>query len=333
MGTPVRREASSVTTGQNGGKKYVEWAWENNSLDGFKDKEGDSFDIDFKIDMSDSSGQPVDTSALCTVTAEQTDGPLYQVFKNQVQNGVNVNKTFMDRKWKTKPVPGLGCGLHRRSFDPDKVQKIKLNVLNKFGNPIDHFAENAQTTDSGVGFIQPIVQIDLQAMADSEIQAFPPPAQNQNFGGNLSVILKSGQEYRLPMKFDLSSIGSVTSAILELNVLSTSGTSSIDAFLLLESWQENGVTWKHRDYTSNQFWTILGGTNNNQSIIASGPVAVNGTGKISLDLTSYVQQILSGTANHGILLRNVSSTPNSIVEVSSREAADPALRPVLKIMP
>ena len=171
--------------------------------------------------------------------------------------------------------------------------------------------------------------IQLNPTADSYIVSSPPPAQSQNFGSQATLICKGTAETRTLIYFDLSTLGtSVSQALLELNVESLSAPCSINIYNLTESWVENGVTWQKRDFLINLNWQTVGGTNDGIKRLPSD-FNINSTGKIQLDITAYVNLILSGTSNNGILIRNLTTGIQAVF--TSREGAIVDNRPKLII--
>lgn len=326
MKTIVIKEASSVSTGvDNRNRKYVEWIWQGGNIDEIKDMVSDSFNIDFRFKIENANNEPLEARLQTELTIEQTNRTLRKSWYTQLISAIIESDSQNRLSW--------GWWGHR--FNPKLVQKIILRVTNKFNPVIDHYADGVIPADAHMGFIKEITQtqIDLSPTADAELKSFPPPVRNQNFGIAPVIAVKNGaQAANAVINFDLSAINSVSSAILELNVLSAAASPELDVFLVSENWTENGVTWNHCDNISGISWRTAGGTCNPASVLASGPVPVPGPGKIQLDVTSYVQNILSGTQNYGLLIKNVSAVTNSSTEITSKEGVTVPERPVLKIL-
>lgn len=111
----------------------------------------------------------------------------------------------------------------------------------------------------------------------------------------------------------------VTEAILHLFARGTwSGSQTITAQRITESWKERNITWRRRPST----------TSSNQ---ASAVVGAQSSGdEVTLDVTDLVRQAYlgSGVDFHGIRL---STSASGAFPIHSHEAGDPDLRPFLEI--
>ena len=185
----------------------------------------------------------------------------------------------------------------------------------------------------------------LSATADAYLKSGSP---NQNQGSDTFLRIQSSGNNRVLVRFDPAAIsaavgdGSLDSARLELYVQNNSnnwGTEgrTMDAHRLAANWTESEVTWNcgidanpsnsSADCTSQ--WA--GGQ------FAEEPsdtvLHTNGlTGWVRFDVTADVRAFLSGTANHGWIIKKTEEGQSGQVDYTSRQgAADRAPRLVLVV--
>lgn len=173
------------------------------------------------------------------------------------------------------------------------------------------------------------VVVTLTPSADTYIRT-----GNQNFGGDAFLRLRSTGNHRTMVRFDQGAItsavggGILQSARLELfieaNNTSWSTGRPVDVHRLNTDWTEAGATYNcpHDSDTTNgsadcpALWD--GG-----SFVATPSVSYDQTnelvGAVQLDVTADVAAYLSGTPNHGWLLKKRDENLNGLIDYTSRE--------------
>jgi hypothetical protein len=133
-------------------------------------------------------------------------------------------------------------------------------------------------------------------------------------------------------RFDLSSIpptASVQSMTLSLWVKDLKGPAvEVYAHRVLESWNEDEVTWADRDRAADLPWTTPGGTYDAAVVDAT---TISGKDQfVEWDLTALAGEWLTGE-NHGVILEAPVSDPKSEVKFASNDDGDADERPRLEV--
>jgi len=125
-------------------------------------------------------------------------------------------------------------------------------------------------------------------------------------------------------------------ATIESATLSLYKTSSYDhvytATRILKAWQETAVSWNNR--LPGTAWSVAGaagiGTDIATAPDGQGSVGFAPQQWLNIDVTSGIQAMSTGAANHGWLIDGLSGY-NNIRHFNSREVANAGLRPKLSI--
>ena len=181
--------------------------------------------------------------------------------------------------------------------------------------------------DIGVSWIsslslgnQPVQVTSLSAVADTTLHR---DNQDTNFGNDTSLVVDKGGSglgsERTAVRFDLSSLPSgavITSAYLRLEATSVTDPLEIEAYELIEGWDENTATYNNASLGTP--FTTAGGTVNSTVLDA---VTVDSPGAYQWDITSLVESWQNGTSvNNGVLLGS-SQTGNEDAQFGSRESS------------
>jgi hypothetical protein len=154
-------------------------------------------------------------------------------------------------------------------------------------------------------------------IADAYVRGGSP---NKNFGTAKTLLARNASSlsnvHDSYLKFDLSGVGTVSSARLRVMAKRGSGTASaaLSAYAASGSWAETSLTWSNRPP---------------KGAAVSAPVVIASTSEAlyTLDVTGYVQdQLANGVVT--VVLGEVS--PGPLVTIRSREAA--SMRPELVIV-
>jgi hypothetical protein len=179
----------------------------------------------------------------------------------------------------------------------------------------------------------------VSAEADSWIRTGYP---NNNYGTSLLNIRTLGQ-HRVLIRFNQAQIvtaigtGQLTSAKLRLQVQANggdwgSGVRGLGVHRMNQTWTEAGVTWNcpHDTNLSNNSpnctqWNMA--TSSQWPFVATPTIVINHsnatTGTVEWDVTTDVQAFLSGTANHGWILKLTDENASgSTVDYWSRESGN-----------
>ncbi|HFE49061.1 MAG TPA: DNRLRE domain-containing protein, partial [Chromatiaceae bacterium] len=171
--------------------------------------------------------------------------------------------------------------------------------------------------------------------ADTWISVFH---KTNNFGGIADIKDKDGW-YNMLVRFPVfqSEGGPVPDgATIESATLSLYKTSSYDhvytATRILKAWQETAVSWNNR--LPGTAWSVAGaagiGTDIATAPDGQGSVGFAPQQWLNIDVTSGIQAMSTGAANHGWLIDGLSGY-NNIRHFNSREVANAGLRPKLSI--
>jgi RHS repeat-associated protein len=178
---------------------------------------------------------------------------------------------------------------------------------------------------------------------------------SRNYGGEAYLRVgtaANGVVHRPLLWFDLRGIppgATVSAGTLQLSYNGTSAPTTaagrgIDVYKVTRAWQEGsgvapgscngtGASWK--DVKGGVAWTSPGGDVGSSASASVGPKARGADGTDSFNVTSLVQQWVSGAApNHGVLLRLADeSVPadNPYFDYQSDNAADAGRRPLLTV--
>jgi len=166
--------------------------------------------------------------------------------------------------------------------------------------------------------------VTLPASQDSWVEQ---ANQSTNHGGDTTLRVQGGTgptaKKRALVQFDLSSIpacASVSSAILKLQIGSSTTSTTHEVRAITQSWTEGGVTWLSRDGTNS--WSAAGGA-------FSGTVTANATtgtaaGPITWDVTADVLSFLAGSSpNNGWIVKVASEGTAVAHTYDSREGTTP----------
>ncbi len=179
-----------------------------------------------------------------------------------------------------------------------------------------------------------LASTSVGAVADTYLRLGSP---NQNQGTESLLRLRQSGKNRALLRFDVAAIataigeGTLQSAHLVLTI-SHNGSNwgaagrTIDLHRLTAAWTEGGATWNCADDTNptNQQPNCSpqwgGGT---FAPAATGSVLVTNdlAGSIDLDVTADVAALLTGTPNHGWLVKKSDEGKSGLIEFGSRESA------------
>ncbi|MDS4070513.1 MAG: DNRLRE domain-containing protein [Candidatus Competibacter sp.] len=156
-----------------------------------------------------------------------------------------------------------------------------------------------------------------------------------NYGTDTAIdaILASTGPRRILLKFDLSSIeqGSIVqSAVLTLTSRTTYSGAQVSVHRLTRAWNETESSWNKA--TSEINWTAGGGDFASQAAATYTPSTVQNGIEHNIDITSLVQEWVSGTANYGMLVKCSSESGQSVgLPCHSSGASTVGYRPKLVI--
>jgi hypothetical protein len=227
----------------------------------------------------------------------------------------------------------------------------KLGKLSKY--PLFIFVLALGISFPFYGFPQTAAEKDkpeefkLEAAADLFVNSSPRSAwtgfkqrpENQvNSGSHRMLIVGQGLgEGKEPnwrgilILFDLSSIPK-TAEILEASLFLFHQSSSdevVGIYRLNEIWKESEANWLE-PCSGCTGWS-KGWEDGNYVKVATDSKGVNKPGWIFWDVKKDVQAFLSGTPNHGWLLKSVVSRGNTVASFHSKESSQKNLRPFLKV--
>ncbi len=164
---------------------------------------------------------------------------------------------------------------------------------------------------------------------------------NENLPTTLETRASTDPEYlrRALLKFDTDSTlpqgTPIVSAVLTVTVQDSSADASrtIGAYPVTTSWTETEVTWNDR--RTGQKWTTAGGDLG--SLVSTEAVSNVVGSKVSFDVTSLVQQVVSGKLGSSrytriALLDNGDSTHDSWRSYYTPDATTASLRPTLTVL-
>ena len=164
---------------------------------------------------------------------------------------------------------------------------------------------------------------------------------NKNYAGNAKIQVKSDTSMVSLLSFSLPEIPddvTVTKATLSVTALGAAANSveQVQAYSLLQDWQENRVTWKRRmrQDDSDILWQAPGAS---QPGADSGATPVGRLEKMidttySVDVTSVVHSWIENPAsNYGILLKSSQNSGTAQYSFASSEHSNKRIRPLLSI--
>lgn len=185
---------------------------------------------------------------------------------------------------------------------------------------------------------------DLTPSQDARMVSLTPTTP-QGSADMLSVYTSIAQNnyQRTLLQFDLSTLPVGRSVVAAQLVLftkqigwyrNTTG-QPMEVYRMTRGWVEASVTWSQASSTPGDTWNgadgYFVGTNGapgtNPYASSSAQPTANGV-PVTWDVTSLVSAWYGGVTNHGLLIRSYDG--NQLV-FHSREATDPALRPVLHV--
>lgn len=206
-----------------------------------------------------------------------------------------------------------GCGRFGFDADPTTADSGISEPDAPPGAVVARFGERPDSDISGV-------TTDAQLSRES-------PTSNSGTSGSMSV---EGTEKRALLRFDVSSLveSSVVSARFELVVSGqVSGTTTIDIAPVLESWNENTVSWNSRD--TGQAWADAGASPPGSAGPSLATVSAE-TGTIVLDIpaSTLASWVASPGSNFGVVL---SASGTGEPRVSTSEATTATERPSLVV--
>ncbi len=177
------------------------------------------------------------------------------------------------------------------------------------GSVVARFGERPDSDTSGV-------TTDAQLNRES-------PTSNSGASGSMSI---EGSEKRALLRFDVSSLAasSIVSARLELVFSGQSATISIAP--LLESWNEDTVSWNSRD--TGQAWTDAGASPPGSAGAALTAGSANGTVSFDIPPTTIASWMATPGSNFGVVL---SASGGGEPRVSTSEAPIATERPSLVV--
>ena len=174
---------------------------------------------------------------------------------------------------------------------------------------------------------------DYSGTRDTKLRSDAPSTP---FGSSDYLEVDAGPDYAALLQWDLSDVpagATILDATLVLHVTNVS-TAAYQLYALSTPWDEASATWVEK--TAGEPWDAPGGAGSgdrNATILADirGPslgelrVPLNNAG------VSVLQQwVLDPASNHGFIIENFDTADDGL-DVSSREAAEPALRPRLEL--
>ena len=172
---------------------------------------------------------------------------------------------------------------------------------------------------------------DYAGTRDTKLRSDAPSTV---FGDSDFLEVDAGPDYAALIGWDLSSLPSgiaITDASMVLHVTNVS-TAAYFLYALNVPWEEASATWIDR--SAGTPWSTPGGeTDHAAAVLADieGPTL----GELRIPLNTAAIDVLQGwienpDSNHGFMIENF-DTGDDGLDVSSREAAEPALRPRLEL--
>lgn len=203
-----------------------------------------------------------------------------------------------------------------------KVKSIRFYPQDE--NPIVDEEAGVYADDSGVVTHKDIIfpPVVLNSIADSFLVS-EFPTENHGSDSSLELIQEGPSLNHVILKFDLSTLVSCSSAILKLRE-TFGGSGSFGVHPITKDWIEGQVTWNNAKTADP--WSSAGGDYG--TLITSKTVVSSADNLV--DITSWVQSIISGGTNYGLICIPGAST-NCFF--ASKENATVAYRPTLTVTP
>lgn len=205
------------------------------------------------------------------------------------------------------------------------------------GREIPLLVRSAQPTDPAslaVAFQDGVAPAtDYSGTRDTKLRSDAPDSA---FGSEDFLEVDAGPDYTALLKWDLSAVPGnalVTQASIVLHVTNVS-TATYFLYALSNSWDESSATWIER--RSGESWNqpgSAGSSDRSNTVLADieGPTL----GELRIPLGTEGMDVLQSwindaNANHGFVIQNYDTADDGL-DFSSREAAEPSLRPRLEM--
>lgn len=159
-------------------------------------------------------------------------------------------------------------------------------------------------------------------------------AQTTAFGSSDYLEIDANPDYAALLQWDLSAVPSgatVQSAEIVFHVTNVS-TATYQLYALNKPWDESSATWLERN--TGEPWTLPGATSDHASTVLANVRGPN-LGELRIPFTSSGLNVLQGwltdpASNYGFIILNYDTVDDGL-DVSSREAVNPSLRPRLEL--
>ncbi len=237
--------------------------------------------------------------------------------------------------------------MHSRS--PHRLVLLSLTVL-AIAACRDEFEPSTHNDIPGVAFAAVATSDTAFASMDTYINEGKP---DENFGNLHRLRLRKAGRNRALVLFDQAAIqaavgtGTLVSATLELTIRSDKNDDwppsggTIDIHRMNQSWAELGATWHcaaDSDVTNSQpdcpatSWDMAGAPPWEPSVTAQALITNGQTGVVSFEVTQDVAAFLSGTANHGWIVKKADESQSGTVLFHSRDVNQPSNTPPALIL-
>ena len=159
-------------------------------------------------------------------------------------------------------------------------------------------------------------------------------AQSTAFGASDFLEIDADPDYAALLQWDLSAVpagATIQSAEIVFHVTNVSR-ATYQLYALTKPWDEATATWMDRH--TGEPWTVPGGSSDRGATVLANVSGPN-LGELRIPLSSSGLNVVRGwlanpTTNHGFIIQNYDTIDDGL-DVSSREAANPALRPRLEL--
>jgi hypothetical protein len=173
--------------------------------------------------------------------------------------------------------------------------------------------------------------VSLEAVADTYIDADNP---DTNKGGDryLKTSPESGKEKHGLLRFDLSSIpGNAVLQSAALRVTSDNGRSDHEVEIreMRSAWNESAATWNSPDGSATWAGGAFGSADYGSAVYGV-LIPVGDDTQLAVDLSSVVSDWLSGSPNHGLVMR-ATNVDTGDAQWFSRQESKADLRPQLAV--
>lgn len=294
----------------------------------------------FAFDMADTKIESVDISKV-TLHNEQQTGLAFVHVKGMLSNSRTKESVAKENhyaiilrgeagRWKIAKV------MRRTDYDSAIRMAARASAPGNTGSEPDD--EDEDPPGGGTDTGEPL---SLHPAADSHVYAYSYLGWNATNWGSYGVLgagwHPSGGEKRSYLKFNLPARDKVTKATLRLYQYHTAGNGSLELGLhkVTAAWREGAGAYPPTATAKTEPGDL---TWNHQPTFSAEPVVTlkpfKEPGKwLDIDVTSLVNEWLSGTPNHGLAIKAqgnlTNSTPECVFGFIAQEHKDQNLRPIL----